>query len=272
MIDGIECIDMHCHIYPDAIADRAVKGTGDFYDLPLVYRGTADDLLCQMDRHGIDRAVVQSVATTPAQVKRINEFIARSVEKYPRLVGLGTLHPDSSDLTGDFRHLQELGLHGVKLHPDFQQFKIDDYRCLKIYELCEEADLPILMHCGDYRYDFSNPNRMAPVLKIYTGLTLIGAHFGGWSVWDDAVENLAGIPNFYVDCSSSFGFLPPEKVQTILRRYGADHVLFGSDYPMWDIGKELAFLNTLDLDESEKRCILNSNAKKIFRIGGNLYG
>ena len=38
-------IDAHCHIYPDAIAARAVAGTGSFYDLPLVYRGTLSDLV-----------------------------------------------------------------------------------------------------------------------------------------------------------------------------------------------------------------------------------
>ena len=40
------------------------------------------------------------------------------------------------------------------------------------------------MHTGDYRYDNSNPNRVLPVLKAYPKLTLIGAHFGGWSVWE----------------------------------------------------------------------------------------
>ncbi len=268
MVQGMECIDMHCHIYPEAIAAKAVKGTGSFYDLPLLYAGTADDLRRQMRTHGIDHAVVQSVATTPAQVKSINEFIARTVENADDLTGLGTLHPDSTDLAGDFRHLMGLGLKGVKLHPDIQGFKIDDYRCLKIYELCERENVPILMHCGDSRYDYSNPNRLAPVLKIYTGLTVVGAHFGGWSVWDDALRELAGLPNLYVDCSSSFSYFTPERALEVIRRYGAEHVLFGTDYPMWDIGKELDFLLSLDLDENEKKCILNMNAKKIFSIGG----
>ncbi len=133
MINGIECIDMHCHIYPEAIAERAVRGTGTFYNLPLLYAGTASDLRERMRQNGIDRAVVQSVATTPAQVKSINEFIAAAVRNDPTLTGLGTLHPDSPDLKSDFDHLCRLGRHGVKLHPDIQAFKIDDYRCLKIY-------------------------------------------------------------------------------------------------------------------------------------------
>ena len=176
------------------------------------------------------------------------------------------MHPDSSDIKGDMEHLLELGLKGVKLHPDIQQFKIDDYRCLKIYELCEQKGLPILMHTGDNRYDYSNPNRMLPILEIYTCLTVIGAHMGGWSVWDDAAMRLAGHKNFYVDCSSTFPFIEKDKVKEIIRHYGADRVLFGTDYPMWPYKKELESFFSMGLDENEIESILNINAKKLFNL------
>ncbi len=159
-----------------------------------------------------------------------------------------------------------MGLKGVKLHPDIQNFKIDDYRCLKIYELCEQEGLPILMHTGDYRYDNSNPNRLLPVLKIYTGLTVIGAHFGGWSIWQEASEKLAGLPNLYVDCSSTMGFVDKETTLKALKNYGADRVLFGTDYPMWDPDEELRKFLDLGLSEEENRKILSENAKKLFGI------
>ena len=135
-------------------------------------------------RAGVDKFIVQSVATTPHQVGSINNFISETVKNSGgKLVGLGTLHPDSENQEKDVQNIIDLGLHGVKLHPDIQGFKIDDYRCLKIYELCEKAGLPILMHTGDSRFDNSNPNRLLPILEIYTNLTVIGAHFGGWSMW-----------------------------------------------------------------------------------------
>ena len=189
-------MDAHCHVYPPAIAARAVAGTDRFYDLHSVYDGTVEDLLEKGTAAGVDHFVVQSVATSPKQVQSINEFIARTVEAADgRLTGLGTMHPDSPDLVADFRHIRELGLKGVKLHPDIHQFKIDDYRCLKIYELCEEAGLPILLHTGDSRYDYSNPNRLLPVMQIYTGLTVVGAHLAGWSVWEEACDKLGSLPN-----------------------------------------------------------------------------
>lgn len=267
MIKGNFVIDAHCHIYPEKIAAKAVAGTDRFYDTKSYHLGTIDDLLLRAKSANIDHCIVQSVATTPAQVKSINGFIAESVRSRPDFfTGLGTLHPDSTDIKGDLEHLMELGLKGVKLHPDIQQFKIDDWRCLKIYELCEKHNLPVLMHTGDNRYDYSNPNRLLPVLKIYKNLTVIGAHFGGWSIWEKASEQYAGIPNFYVDCSSSMAYLEPETTKKIIRCYGADRVLFGTDYPMWNVKAELRKFFELGLDEEENKSILSLNAKKLFRL------
>ncbi len=267
MINNIEVIDAHCHIYPEKIASRAVAGTDNFYGEKSLCSGTVSDLIERGRTAGVDRFIVQSVATTPHQVRSINEFIANEVENSGGiLVGLGTLHPESEDIKGDIEHLLELGLKGVKLHPDIQAFKIDDYRCLKIYELCEEKNIPILMHTGDSRFDYSNPNRLLPILQIYTNLTIVGAHLGGWSVWDEAQKSLKNLPNFYVDCSSCFGFIPKERVLELIRHYGADRVLFGTDYPMWSPSREIENILSLPLDENEIKCILNINAKKVFNL------
>ena len=260
MKNGYIICDAHCHIYPEKIAERAVAGTDTFYGKKSACAGTVPDLIARGTAAGIDHFFVQSVATTPKQVKSINEFIAREAAASGGLLtGLGTLHPDSEDIAGDVEHLISLGLRGVKLHPDIQQFKIDDYRCLKIYELCE-GRLPILMHTGDYRYDFSNPNRLAPILKIYQNLTVIGAHMGGWSVWDEAIRLLAGAPNLYVDCSSCFPFLEPGAVRDLIYRYGPDRVLFGTDYPMWDPETELERFFELGLPDGDMKKILSGNA------------
>ncbi len=263
MKNGYTIFDAHCHIFPDQIAARAVAGTNAFYGEHAVGAGTVDDLLKSGTAAGVDRFLVHSVATTPKQVKSINTFIAASAAAHPdRFVGFGTLHPDSADMAGDLEHLLSLGLRGVKLHPDIQGFKVDDYRCLKIYELCE-GRLPILMHTGDSRYDNSNPNRLLPILQIYQDLTVIGAHFGGWSVWDEACQAYAGLKNFYVDCSSSFYCLEKSKVLELIRAYGADRVLWGSDYPMWSTENELACFFSLDLTDGERRRILSENIRQL---------
>ena len=267
MVNGIYTIDAHCHIYPEKIAAKAVAGTDNFYSANSVGKGTVADLLKSGEKAGIDHFIVQSVATTPHQVASINNFIASEVSLYPdKLTGLGTLHPDSTDIAGDIENILELGLKGVKLHPDIQAFAIDDVRCHKIYELCEQKGLIVLFHTGDNRYDYSNPNRLIPMLDTYKNLKVIGAHLGGWSIWNEACEVYKDYPNFYVDCSSSFNYIEKADAKRIIRTYGAEKVLFATDYPMWSAKKELEYFLSLGLDETEISYILNMNAKKLFNL------
>lgn len=259
-------IDCHCHVYPDKIAQRAVESIGNFYDLAMFYDGKASTLVEYGSKAGVKHFVVFSVATTPSQVQSINNFIAETVKSSNGLMtGLGTLHPDSENIEGDIEQIKALGLKGVKMHPDFQKFEINSDKCDKIYALCEGV-LPVYLHTGDSRYSFSNPDNMIPVLEKYPELTVIGAHFGGWSCWKEAAKKLSGYKNFYVDCSSSFDWFTPDEAAELVRMYGADKVLFGTDFPMWSHEKELKFFFSMKLTDEEQEKILYKNAIELFQI------
>ena len=260
-------IDAHCHVYPDKIASRAVEAIGEFYDLPMYYDGRYSTLVEAGDKTGVKHYVIFSVATTPNQVHSINKYIAETVEKSEGLMtGLGALHPDSETIEADIEEIISLGLKGVKMHPDFQKFCIDDKKCHKIYELCQRNKLPVLLHTGDSRYDYSNPQRMKKVLEDFPELTVVGAHFGGWSCWKEAAETLSEYKNFYVDCSSSFDWLSADESKELVRIYGADHVLFATDFPMWNHITELQHFTEMNLTDEENQMILYKNAIKLFNI------
>lgn len=260
-------INTHCHIYPEKIADKAVEGIRDFYDLNMSLNGTVENLLEDGSKVGVVHYLIQSVATTPKQVASINEFISESVKSHPDLfTGFGTLHPDSEDIKDDFNYLTELGLKGVKLHPDFQRFAMNEERAFKIGEIVNDADVPMLVHCGDFRYNYSNPEHVKPFLEKYPDLTFIGAHFAGWSVWENATEELSGFENIYVDLSSSLYDLSPETAVDLIHAYGSDKVLWGTDYPMWDSVSEMEYFNKLDLTKKERQQILYDNAAKLLKL------
>lgn len=261
-------IDAHCHIYPTKIAARAVKSTDDFYELAgaSAHKGTTEELLEIKEKTNISRFVIQSVATTPHQVGSINNFIADEVNAHSDIfIGLGTLHPDSEDIEADVNHIIELGLHGIKLHPDIQRFAVDDKKCMQIYELCR-GRLPILMHTGDHRYDFSNPDRVLNVLKTFPDLTIIGAHLGGWSVWDEAASKLCDIENLYVDTSSTAGFIGVEKAEEYIKRFDHDKILFGTDYPMWSQEVEIKNILSMNFSDEFYEKVFHLNAEKIYGI------
>ena len=261
-------IDAHCHIYPEKIAAKAVAGTDTFYELSQgsAFGGTTAELLQIQKDTRISRFIVQSVATTPHQVASINAFIANEVQKSGGVfIGLGTLHPDSTDIEKDVDHLIGLGLRGVKLHPDIQRFAVDDPKCMRIYECCRDR-LPILMHTGDKRYDFSNPDRVARVLRAFPDLTIIGAHLGGWSVWEESSRKLSGFDNLYVDTSSTIGFIGAALAETYIRRFDVNKILFGTDYPMWSPKDELSALLAMNFSEAEYEKIFHQNAEKLYGI------
>ncbi len=266
-------IDSHCHIFPDKIARKATDSIDSFYQISesgvingCGFVGTAKALLNQCEETGVEKCLVTSVATTPHHAQSINAFIANEVELYPeKFIGFGSLHPESETLKEDANHLTELGLKGVKLHPDIQNFKVDDPKVISIFEICNEKGLPVLLHTGDSRFDNSNPNRVEKILKMFPDLTIIGAHFGGWSVWKEAAQRLSKFKNFYVDTCSSFYALKKEDAKAIIDTYGPNKVIFGTDFPMWKQKEELEYLFDLGLNDDDLKDILCNNLLRILQ-------
>ncbi|MCL2741618.1 MAG: amidohydrolase [Oscillospiraceae bacterium] len=315
-------IDIHAHIFPDKIAGKATMGTGSFYGVTMRHGGTLGGLLEMNGRCGIGRSVVCSVATAPAQVKGINDYIAEMAAAHPGLIGFATLHPamggngggadpslplrmtgeglritggDGMALIPSLRGVQRrgnlaprddggteapahgaairaevdrviaMGLKGVKIHPDFQGYPIDGSALAPILSAIA-GRLPLLVHAGDPRYDLSGPMRIARVMDRLPDLEIIAAHYGGYGQWDDAARHLAGRRGVWVDTSSSMQALGPERSLGLIRAFGADRVLFGTDYPMWDAADELAMLRVLNLSQRELDMILHGNAERLLGI------
>ncbi|HEY8348466.1 MAG TPA: amidohydrolase family protein [Clostridia bacterium] len=253
--------DIHAHIFPHKIAEKAVRAIGRYYGVNMVRKGTVEDLLESGSRINVSKYVVHSSATVVEQVRAINDYIAEVQSSHPEMVGFATLHPGLADVASEVDRIIGLGLKGIKLHPEFQGFSIDDDDMMPIYEAVE-GRLPILMHMGDENVDSSSPARLSRVLDRFPGLVVIAAHFGGYRMWDLSCEYLIG-RNVYIDTSSTLAFISPEQAAGMIRKHGAGKVLFGSDYPMWDHLEEFERFMALGLTEEERRAILFENAEKL---------
>ncbi|MBR5519455.1 MAG: amidohydrolase family protein [Clostridia bacterium] len=257
-------IDFHVHIFPEKIAAKAVAATGNYYGIEMDHNGTIDDLLVSGAKIGCSRYLVHSTATRPEQVISVNDFIRDSAAAHPEFIPFGTLHPKMENLEAEVERMIGMGMLGVKMHPDFQEFKVDDDDVLYMYAALE-GRLPVLLHMGDINTDKTTPERLHRVVERFPNLTVIGAHFSGYSVWDRAEKELAGT-GIYVDTSSSLPFLTPERATELVHAFGADHCLFGSDYPMWDHAEELERFMKLDLSDKERELILYKNAERLLAL------
>ena len=155
-------------------------------------------------------------------------------------------------------------MKGVKLHPDFQRFNVDDPEVFKIYRAID-GRVPILFHAGDNRYTYSAPERIASVAKQFPRQAIIAAHFGGYRCWDRA-EVYKGLDNVYFDTCSSLEYLTASQATDLIRKLGVERFTFATDFPMWDHETELKKFLKLNLTDSEREMILCKNAKRILGL------
>lgn len=263
----MEIIDAHAHIYPEKIAAKATDTIGIFYDIKMeMPAGTPQNLLEEGSRAGISRYVVHSVATTAHQVRSINEFIKREIDAHPEFIGFITLHQDLSEeeIVREVDWALANGFKGIKLHPDFQKFYIDDEAVEKFYRAASDK-LPILFHIGDDRYDYSKPHRLAKMAKKYPRVNFIAAHFGGYRCWSE-VSVYEGLDNVWFDTCSALPMIGAEEAKRLIEKFGAERFFFATDFPMWDARGELERFNQIPLTEKEREMILGGNIKRLLKL------
>ena len=258
-------IDFHAHVFPEKIALKAAESIGEFYGISMRHSGTVEKLLESGGKIGVDKYVVHSTATRPDQVDVINNFVAENIRKYPdKFIGFGTLHMDMQDAVSEINRIISIGLCGIKLHPDFQLFNVDDPKMMPIYEQLA-GKLPVLIHAGDERYEYSLPERIANVTRNFPKLTVIAAHFGGYCRWQET-DCYDGLDNVYFDTSSSLFKIGYDRAKVLLHKFGVEKFLFGVDFPMWDHKEEMERYQKLGLNDLENEMILYKNAAKLLKI------
>jgi len=253
-------IDFHAHAFPEKIAVRAVEHLEDYYQVLVPNAGDISQLLRHARDGAVEHLVLSSAATKPEVVKVNNDWVASIVSLNPDLItGFGSIHAGTPDFVSELGRMGELGLKGIKIHPDFQGFDIDDPRMWPIYEEIGDRFI-VLFHVGDIVSQASSPRKLAKVLDEFPKMRIIAAHLGGWSRWDEAKECLLK-RDIYIDTSSTFWCLPKEEIVGLIRYHGLDRVLFGTDYPMVSHKQEIKNIMSLPLTETEKEKIFYENAK-----------
>ena len=258
-------IDIHSHVYPEVIAEKAAESIRNFYELEGGgMDGTVDMLRKQGDLAGIDRFVILPVGLKPDRVRHINDFILEQVAAEPRFLGFGTVHAAMEQIAEEVEYILSKGLRGIKMHPDSQVFAIDDPRLFPVYEQIQEK-LPVILHMGDQRFDYSHPARLRHVLELFPKLQVIAAHFGGYSMYETAYELLKDKDCIF-DISSSLMFMPEGVAERYINAYGAERMAFGTDYPLWDPVTETKRFQQLKLTPAQFDQIAHKTAERILRL------
>jgi predicted TIM-barrel fold metal-dependent hydrolase len=260
-------IDFHAHAFPDFLAERAISSLEGMGDTTAFLDGTVAALLASMDKAAVARSVVCSIATEPRQFGSIlkwSEKIASS-----RIIPFPSMHPRSRDAVGEIEHIAEAGFSGIKLHPEYQDFFIDEPAMTDLYGALERAGLILLFHAGfDIGFpdsDRSSPARIDQVRGAFPALRIVASHLGGFRQWEEAGRHLVG-KDIYFDTSFTIGHIDIGLMREILRHHPPRRILFGSDSPWADQRESLDAIRDLGLGEEFERRILSSNARELLGL------
>lgn len=257
-------IDVHTHIFPESVAERALKELSYTSEVDPFLDGTANGLIESMRKAGIEKSVIAPIATKPSQVKSINNFVANQNRDY--FIPLGSLHQDFADIEEEADRLVSLKIPGIKLHSNYQEFYPNDEKMFPIYRAMEERGLIVLFHGGadiSFIDVLALPEAIAIVLEKFPKLKVIAAHFGGWKEWAAAEKFLVG-KNVYLDTSFTVPDLDLQELKRLIKKHDIEKVLFGTDSPWKDQADEIKMIQSLGLSAEEEERIFFKNAKNLF--------
>jgi len=259
-------IDFHTHAFPDTIAEKAIPSLEQVGNITAHTKGTISSLLASMDLAGIDRSVICSIATKPEQFEAILNWSHQISSE--RLIPLPSIHPDDPHCVERVYTVQQEGFAGIKMHPYYQNYSLNEERLNPLYEALSDTGLMLVIHCG---YDIAYPRIRcadpAGVLSLHNRfpkLRLISTHFGGWDIWDEVEEILIG-KEIYMEISFALHYLKKEQVIRMLNNHPPEYLLFGSDSPWVDQTEYITKLKALPLSDKLLFGILGENATRLLQ-------
>lgn len=263
-------IDFHTHCFPDTLAQRAIRSLSEKAAIPFFHDGTAAGLDALERGEGCDGYVVMSIATNPHQTAAVNRFAAQTQDISRHIYAFGSIHPENTDYEQQVQTLVSLGLRGVKLHPEYQNFHVNDKRVFPLYAAIFAAGLPLLFHAGEDE-GFSapwhaQPHKIAQVALAFPQGIIIAAHMGGYRMWEEAARELAPLPNVYMDISFCAGRMPQQDFEAACACWRSERILFGSDSPWHRPQDAIQAVNDLPCSQAQKEQIFAGNTQDILNF------
>jgi predicted TIM-barrel fold metal-dependent hydrolase len=260
-------IDFHTHIFPDKVAAEAIPHLEKAGGIKAFTNGTRQGLLDSMQRAGISKSVICTIATKPEQFEAILKWA--DTIKSDKLIPFPSVHPASPDCLEQIDQIKEAGFAGIKMHPYYQDFFLNEERLQPIYERISEHGLILLLHTG---FDLAfpeirraDPHQIATVATKFPKLKLVASHLGAWRLWDEVRDIICG-KKIYMDISFALDILEPDKARDIIINHPPDYLLFASDSPWTDQAATIKLLAGLNLESDLYDKILGGNAQCLLNL------
>ncbi len=240
----------------------------DRTDIPHYTDGSLESLLKSMKKAGIAMSLVSRITTQPERVTSVNSWLHESIQD--GIQPMAAIHPELHNLEDYISTLKTSGFKGIKLHPDYQGFFVDDRKMYPVYEAAQALQLPILFHAGLDRGlpppVHSTPKRLRNVHQQFPNLTMIAAHMGGEDNYNDTETYLLGT-DVYLDTAFVLKIMERTTLKRFFSKHPIERILFGTDSPFTDQETELNYLLDLPfLTQNAKDKISGQNAAVLLNL------
>jgi uncharacterized protein len=246
MKQGRRLFDTHTHI-------GTARHSGRVYP--------AEDLLRDMDRFGVDRAVVIPFPVVE-DCRAAHDEIGRAVLAHPdRLVGSACLYPyiPEAQFRDEIRRCRErYGFRAIKLQPQYQALNPVSRASDFWFETAIENGLAAICHTGTGA-PFALPSSFMLPARRFPELRIVLSHSGGGVFVGEAITAAVFCKNVYLELSS----LMPHHVHEVLSHVPADRLMIGSDLPE-SVETEFGKILGLNIGEEERRAILYGTGVRVF--------
>lgn len=213
----------------------------------------------------VDKAIVFNIAADPRkeivddsglqyEMTRVNDDTAALVRVYPeKLIGFMSVHPYDTEAMDEIeRATEDLGLRGIKVGPNYQNFDPLSDEALRVFKRAEKLGLPVLFHQGTSPVqfadlDFAHPRHIDRLAMACPNLRMIMAHIAHpWQT--DCLVVIRKHPHVYADISGQF--YRPWSYYNAFRlatEWNVLHkLLFGSDFPIATPQETMDALGTIN--------------------------
>jgi uncharacterized protein len=271
-----EIIDGHVHIFPDGLFAAVWRWFAE-HGWPIRYQMTSSEVVTFLLSRGISHIVAFQYAHKPGIARKLNRYMVEKCAEFPgRLTGLATVFPGEDDAAAIIEEAFAAGLAGLKLHGHVQCFMLNSEAMHQLYASCQTNGKPLVMHIGRepksaaYRCD---PDKLyaawqlETVLKEYPRLKVCVPHLGIDEIHPYR-EMIEKYDNLWLDTAMAIANYLPIAGQIDLRRYRAERILYGSDFPnipyAWD--RELKNLARQNIPAEQLGRICHDNAAELFGL------
>lgn len=277
-------IDVHTHIFPpEMVGGRESFFEGEpvfrlLYESPRSKLATAETLLDNMDRTGVDRSVVFGFPWQNTELsRRHNDYVLESAARYPdQLIPLACVGPMASGSLQEAERCLKAGARGLGELAVYQA--CDAQEALQAYgeliQCCRGYGGILLVHANEpigHVYPGKAPFGLDfyySLARMCEGMTLILAHWGGGLCFYELLKKEVpqALSSVYYDTAAS-PFLYRLSIYRMLNEVlGSGKVLFGSDFPLLSPERYFQEIQQSGVGDEEAEAILGGNAGRLFGI------